>query len=84
MTMAANLPPVSTTPAAPAVNFATGTTGVTDTLSKFATSINDRQKVVTGINDTGGKICHLMSLMGIISDYLHLTVNLLEKNLSIC
>jgi hypothetical protein len=38
MTPAANLPPVSTTPAA---NFATGFASVVDTGVKFATDVND-------------------------------------------
>jgi hypothetical protein len=45
----ANLPPVSTTPAA---NFATSPAGVVDTSGKFAASVN---KTATGINETGGK-----------------------------
>jgi hypothetical protein len=43
MTPAANLPPVSTTPAA---NFATSSACVVDTSGKFA----------TGVNDAGGKL----------------------------
>jgi hypothetical protein len=51
MTRVANLPPVSTTPAA---NFATstGTAGVVDTSGKFAAGVN---KTATGIKETGGK-----------------------------
>jgi hypothetical protein len=49
----ANLPPVSTTPAA---NFATNTTGVVDTGGNFATGVNDTgSKFATGVDDTGGK-----------------------------
>jgi hypothetical protein len=59
----ANLPPVSTTPAA---NFANSfasvvdscgkfATSVNDTGSKFATGINNTGKFATGVNDTGGK-----------------------------
>ena len=49
----ANLPPVSTTPAA---NFATSFTSVVDTGGKFATGVNDTGgKIAAGINDTGGK-----------------------------
>jgi hypothetical protein len=58
----ANLPPVSTTPAAkllpvattPAANFSTNFASVVDTDGKFA--INDAGgKFATGVNDTGGK-----------------------------
>jgi hypothetical protein len=49
----ANLPPVSTTPAA---NFAINFTSVFDTGGKFATSVNDTGgKFAAGVNDTGGK-----------------------------
>jgi hypothetical protein len=49
----ANLPPVSTTPAA---NFATSFTRVVDTGGKFATGVSDTGgKFATGINNTGGK-----------------------------
>ncbi len=64
----ANLPPVSTTPAAnlppvsatQAANFATSLASVVDTGGKFATGVNDtdqrhRWQFATGINDTGGK-----------------------------
>jgi hypothetical protein len=50
----ANLPPVSTTPAA---NFATSFTSVVDTGDKFATGVNDAGgKFAAGVNDTGGKL----------------------------
>jgi hypothetical protein len=59
MTLAANLPSVSTTPAA---NFATSSPCVVDTGGKFATGVNDTGskfaagwQIATGINDTGGK-----------------------------
>jgi hypothetical protein len=53
MTPAANLPPVSATPAA---NFATNFPSVVDTGGKFATGVNDTGgKFATGVNDTGGK-----------------------------
>jgi hypothetical protein len=49
----ANLPPVSTTPAA---NFATSFTSVVDAGGKFATRVNDTGgKFAAGVNDTGGK-----------------------------
>jgi hypothetical protein len=49
----ANLPAVSTTPAA---NFATSFTSVVDTGGKFATGVNDTgSKFVAGVNNTGGK-----------------------------
>jgi hypothetical protein len=49
----ANLPLVSTTPAA---NFATSYDSVVDTCGKFATGINDTgSKFATGVDDTGGK-----------------------------
>jgi hypothetical protein len=49
----ANLPPVSTTPAA---NFATSVTSVVDTGGKFATGVNDTgSKFAAGVNDTGVK-----------------------------
>jgi hypothetical protein len=50
----ANLPPVSTTPAA---NFATSSAGVVDTGGKFATSVNDTgSKIATGVNYAGGNL----------------------------
>jgi hypothetical protein len=50
----ANLPQVSTTPAA---NFATGFTSVVDTGGKFATVVNDTSgKFAVGVNDTGGNL----------------------------
>jgi hypothetical protein len=49
----ANLPPVSTTPAA---NFTTSFTSVVDTGGKFATGVNDTGgKFATGVVDAGGK-----------------------------
>jgi hypothetical protein len=49
----ANLPLVSTTPAA---NFVTSFTSVVDTGGKFATGFNDTGgKFATGVNDTSGK-----------------------------
>jgi hypothetical protein len=49
----ANLPPVSTTPAA---NFANNFTSVVDTGCKFASSVNNTSgKFATGVNDNGGK-----------------------------
>jgi hypothetical protein len=53
-TPAANLPPVSMTPAA---NFPTSFAGVVDTGGRFATGgINDTGgKFATSVNDTGGK-----------------------------
>jgi hypothetical protein len=49
----ANLPPVSTTPAA---NFDTSFTSVVDTGGKFATGVSDTGgKFATGVVDTGGK-----------------------------
>jgi hypothetical protein len=49
----ANLPPVSTTPAA---NFASSFTSVFDADGKFATGVNDiGSKFAAGVNDTGGK-----------------------------
>ncbi len=49
----ANLPPVSTTPAA---TFATSLASVVDTGGKFANGINDTDgKFAAGINYTGGK-----------------------------
>jgi hypothetical protein len=51
MTPVANLPPVSTTPAA---NFATSF--AIDTGGKFDTGVNNTGgKFAAGINDTGGK-----------------------------
>jgi hypothetical protein len=50
----ANLPPVSTTPAA---NFATSFSSVIDTGGKFATGANDTGgKFAAAVNDTGGKL----------------------------
>jgi hypothetical protein len=47
----ANLPPVSTTPAA---NFATSSPCVVDTGGKFATGVNDTgSKFAAGVNDAG-------------------------------
>jgi hypothetical protein len=51
-TLAANLPPVSTTPAE---NFATSFASVVDTGGKFATSDNDTSSNDTGVNDTASK-----------------------------
>jgi hypothetical protein len=49
----ANLPPVSTTPAA---NFANSFACVVDTGGQFATGVNYTSgKFAAGINDTGGK-----------------------------
>jgi hypothetical protein len=49
----ANLPLVSTTPAA---NFATNFTSVVGTGGKFATGVNDAGgKFAAGVNDAGGK-----------------------------
>jgi hypothetical protein len=49
----ANMPRVSTTPAA---NFASSFTGVVDTGGKFATDVNDTGgKFAAGVNNTGGK-----------------------------
>ncbi len=54
MTPVANLPPVSTTPAA---NFSTNFASVVDTGGKFATGVNDTGgKFATGVNDAGGKL----------------------------
>jgi hypothetical protein len=54
MTLAANFPPVSTTPA---VNFATSFTIVVDTGGKVVTNVNDTcGKIPTNINDTGGNL----------------------------
>jgi hypothetical protein len=53
MTQVANLPPVSTTPAA---NFATSSACVVDTSGNFAPGVNETGgKFATGINDTGSK-----------------------------
>ncbi len=53
MTLAANLPLVSATPAA---NFATSLASVVDIGGKFATGVNNTGgKFATIINDTGGK-----------------------------
>ncbi len=49
----ANLPTVSTTPAA---NFATNSPCVVETGGKFATGVNDTGgKFAAGVNDAGGK-----------------------------
>jgi hypothetical protein len=58
MTLAANLLPVSTTPAA---NFATNFPSVVDTGGKFATGVNDTGgKFATDVKDAGGKLhCRL-------------------------
>ncbi len=54
MTPEANLPPVSTTPAA---NFATSFASVVDAGGKFATSVNDTSgKFAAGVNDIGGNL----------------------------
>jgi hypothetical protein len=53
MTPAANLPPVSTTPAE---YFATNSPCAVDTGGKFATGVNDTGgKFAVGVNDAGGK-----------------------------
>ncbi len=50
----ANLPLVSTTPAA---NFATSFASVVDTGGKFATGVNNTGgEFVSGVNDTGGEL----------------------------
>ncbi len=67
ITLPANLPPMSTTQV---VKFATCTAGVVDTGGKFA----------TGINDTSIKFAtYRWHIMGIISDYMHLKLNLEEE-----
>jgi hypothetical protein len=74
----ANLPLVSTTPAA---NFATSSPCVVDTGGKVATGVNDAGgntggntggKFSAGVNDAGGKL-------GTISGCRHLKVNLNAK-----
>jgi hypothetical protein len=53
MTPAANLPPVSTTPAA---NYAISFASVVDTGGKFATGVNNTGgKFAANVNNTGGK-----------------------------
>jgi hypothetical protein len=85
-------PPVSITLAA---NFATGTTVVVDTGGKFATGVKDTgSKFVAGVSDTAPN-CHQYQwhrwqnrhrcqqlrwqIMGTLSDWWHLKLNLKEK-----
>ncbi len=65
-TPGANLPSVLTTLA---VKFATATAGSVDIGGKFA----------SGDKDTGGKFATGVEIIGTISDYLPLNVNLKEK-----
>jgi hypothetical protein len=92
MTPVANLPPVSTMPAA---NFATSFTSVVDTGGKFATGVNDTgSKFAAGVNNTGGKLPPVSTtpaanlppvsltpgqIMGLISGCKYLKVNLKAK-----
>ncbi len=91
----ANLPPVSTTPAA---NFATSFASVVDTGGKFATGVNNAGTNLPSVSTTLGAICHRYQwhqlqiwhrcqwhgwqIMGKISGCWDLKVSLKEKWLS--
>jgi hypothetical protein len=87
MTLVANLPPVSTTPAA---NFATSSACAVDTGGKFATGVNKTGRNfaasvnnASGNNASGnnasGKLPPVSSNNGTISDCRHRKVNLNEN-----